>query len=360
MTDQLSLLHIIAGAGHGGAETFCLDTILALDEMGVRQRVICRPHSYFIEKLDQRGIPYDLLNFSIFDRLGFGTARIKKITASFKPSLVHAWLGRAASFVPVGLDVPVLGWFGGYYNLKRYKTSDFYLGVTENIVRHIGEKLGTPDKVFLGHTFGTLEEKAMLDRTLLQTPENAPVVLLLSRMHQKKGIDVLLRAAVQLPGVYFWLAGEGPDRKKYEKMAQEFGISGRVRFLGWRNDRAALLQAANVCVLPSRYEPFGTVIVEAWYMRIPLVATRADGARQHIVHKENGLLCAIDDADELAEQIGLALSDNDLRDRIIEGGFSSYERKFSKKVVMDALLNTYKEITNANINRTKKFQHTAK
>ena len=338
------ILHVVAGSGQGGAETYCLDMIKALHEAGIRQHVICRPHAHYLEAFRQRGIPFDTLSFSVFEKFIRGPALIRKTVAAFRPDLVHAWMGRAASFIPRNISVPVLGWFGGYYDLKRYRACDFFMGVTRDIVRHIGDKCGHPEQVFLVHTFGTLEDAPPVDRRALSTPNSAPVVLLLSRMHWKKGVDTLLHAAAKLPGVYFWLAGDGPDIEKYKRLSTRLNLDDRVRFLGWRHDRAALLKSANVCVLPSRYEPFGTVIAESWYARTPLVAARAAGARQYVTHMKDGLLCEIDDTDGLAQQIHAVLSSDDLVGKLVTGGTETYESLFSKNVVVKSMLDAYGKI----------------
>ncbi len=341
---RMKVLHVIAGAGRGGAETFCLDAITALHEAGVAQHAVCRPHPHFLDALGKMGISYDVMAFSRRDRLGRGQALIKKAAAEFSPDLVHAWMGRAASFIPKALTVPVLGWFGGYYDLKRYRTCDFYMGVTKDIVRHIIEKTDKPHRAFLVHTLGTLQSAPPVDRATLATPPDMPVALLLSRMHWKKGVDTLLEAAQRLPGVYFWLAGDGPELETYRAMARGLEIADRVRFLGWRTDRAALLGAADVCVLPSRYEPFGTVIPEAWSMGVPLVASRADGARQYVTDGEDGLLCKIDDPAELAAKINIAINDGALREGLKKNGLAAYQKTFSKKVVTDSLIAAYRDI----------------
>lgn len=341
MMNDLKILHVVAGAGQGGAETFCLDAIKALHDAGVKQHVLCRPHPHYLEAFRERGITFQTMRFGFFEKFGKGAALIRQAVAEFQPSLAQAWMGRAASFIPAGLSVPVLGWFGGYYNLKRYRHCQFYAGVTRDIARHITEQTGHPERSFVIHTFGTLEHQPPIGRASLSTPEEAPVVLLLSRMHPKKGIDTLLHAATKLPGVYFWLAGDGPDLQKYKEMCTSLNLDDRVRFLGWRMDRAALLGSANVCVLPSRYEPFGTVIAESWFAGVPLVATKAAGASQYVTHDQDGLLCAIDDVDGLAEQLNRALTDKPLRFSLIGHGRETYKALFSREVVLQSILDMY-------------------
>lgn len=337
----MRVLHVIAGAETGGAETFAQDAIAALAQRGVAQRVIGRPHVLAAENYHAAHVGFVPFGFSHLDRWRGGAGWIASQAASFHADLVHAWMGRAASFIPGGMDVPVLGWFGGYYDLKYYRSSDVFVGVTRDIARHIVAQGAPAERVFVGHTFGTLPEAAPLPRATFDTPTDAKLVLVLSRLHSKKGIDTMLRALAKMPGVYLWLAGDGPERRRYEALCKSLGLQARVRFLGWRTDRRALLEACDVCVLPSRYEPFGTVIAEAWFMCRPLVATRADGARQYVRDGENGLLCDIDDPSGLAARIDAVLSDKALGERIVAGGYRDYEALFSRDVVTTQLLDIY-------------------
>ena len=246
--------------------------------------------------------------------------------------------------MPLDLEMPCIGWFGGPHDLKRYRASDFYIGVTKELAQYIAQESQCPDRTFLIHTFGTLEADEPVSRADFETPDDAPVVLLLSRMHQKKGVDTLLEAATGLEGVYFWLAGDGPDLEKYQKMATALDLDDRVRFLGWRTDRSALLDAADVCVLPSRYEPFGTVMAEAWYAKTPLVAAKADGPRQYVTHDKGGLLCEIDDVADLRRQLHRAIHDKALAAHLVENGSALYHATFSEEVVANEYVAAYKKM----------------
>jgi glycosyltransferase involved in cell wall biosynthesis len=334
------VLHVIAGAATGGAETFSQDAIAALAERGLTQHVVGRPHPMAVARYQAAGVGFSPFAFSPLDRLRRGVLRER--AESFRADIVHAWMGRAASFVPARMPCPVLGWFGGYYDLKYYRQADFLVGVTRDIARDLVARGAPGDRVAVVHTFGTLPDSEPVYRADMATPESAPVVLALSRLHAKKGIDTLLRAVAKLPAFYLWLAGEGPERNRYEVLARSLGVSDRVRFLGWRTDRRALLASCDVCALPSRYEPFGTVMAEAWSMQVPLVATRAAGASQYVVDGENGLLCDIDDADGLADALRIAVTDKAVRQRIILGGYAAYLAEFERSHVIDTLIDAYR------------------
>ena len=339
----MRILHVIAGAEVGGAETFAQDAILALHARGVAQTVLTRPWLAAGARYRAAGIPVATMGFSWLDRIMLQGRRIRALALETRADLVHAWMSRANSFVPAAMPCPVLGWFGDYYDLKYFKRTDSFVGVTPDIAAYLRRQGLPPERVFMVNTFGTMPDVPPVDRAGLNTPADALVLLVLSRMHRVKGIDTMLQALAELPCMVLWLAGEGPARGEYERLAERLGVAGRVRFLGWRNDRRALLEACDICVLPSRYEPFGTVIVEAWAMRRPLVATLADGARQYVRDGENGLLCPIDDPAELAACLRRLGDDPVLRARLADAGEAAYRADFTREVVTERLVACYGE-----------------
>ena len=337
-------MHVVAGAATGGAETFCLDTIAALAERGVEQKVLCRPHRQTLDRLRQLSVDFEPLSFAVATRLTGAPAVIRRAARAWAADLVHAWMSRAASFVPARMPCPVIGWMGGYYQLKYYKTADYFIGVTHRIRDHVIAHGTASERAFVSHTFGTLPDSPPVARHELGVPKDALLLLALSRLHRKKGIDTAIAALKHLPRAHLCLAGEGPGRSQYEALARSLALSERVHFLGWRTDRKSLLETCDVCLLPSRYEPFGTVIVEAWSMKRPLIAALADGAQQYVRDGENGAVFAIDDAEGLARQVKRIAGDPTFGARLVENGYREYETRFSRDVVLDSLLDIYRHV----------------
>ena len=339
----MRILHVIAGAEIGGAETFAVDAITALAERGITQHVICRPFNLPLSRYREAGVTTTTMAFSALDRVrhrGIVAAEAKRLGAD----LVHAWMSRAGSFVPAGLPCPAIGWFGDYYKLKYFRQCDAFFAVTPDISASIIKRGMPSERVFTTNTFGTMPDAAPVSRDSLHTPEHAKVALVLSRMHPVKGIDTMLQAAAAVPGLYVWLAGDGPDLQEYKSLSDRLGLKDRVRFLGWRNDRKALLDACDICVLPSRYEPFGTVIVEAWAAHRPLVATAADGARQYVRHDQDGLLSPIEDASALAANLTRLLHEPGLAERLATAGSARFAADFTREIVIDRLIATYGQV----------------
>jgi glycosyltransferase involved in cell wall biosynthesis len=242
------------------------------------------------------------------------------------------------------LSLPAIGWFGGYYDPAHFRRCSHFVGVTPDIVEHI-VACGVPRaKAHHVPTFPVLEPGPPVDRASLATPADASVLLTLSRLHAKKGLDVLLDAVAELPRCTAWIAGDGPLEKDLKARGAALGIADRVRFLGWRRDRGALLAAADVCVLPSRWEPFGTVMLEAWAAGIPLVAAASQGPAALIADGSNGLLVPVDDAPALATAIGRVLADPALRARLIERGRTDYQLGFTREAVTQRMIALYTKI----------------
>lgn len=143
------------------------------------------------------------------------------------------------------------------------------------------------------------------------------------RLEHVKGIDVLLKALKILSDrssrrFSVRLAGKGSLRAELEQQARELGVAERVTFLG-RISREAMqeeMRGASCFVLPTRYEAFGAVLIEAMATGLPVIATRSGGP-DSIVTPESGLLVDPDSADQLAsamEQMmaGYASFDQDL------------------------------------------------
>ena len=170
-------------------------------------------------------------------------------------------------------------------------------------------------------------------------------MLALGRLHVNKGFDVLLAALAALPGAWLWLAGEGPLRAALLAAAARLGVASGSRFLGWRDDVGALMAAADVLVCPSRQEPLGNVVIEAWAHRRPVVAAMSDGPAGLITAAKSGLLFPIDDAPALAAALERLIGDAALGARLAEAGHAAYRAEFTEAAVVGRYLALFERLT---------------
>ena len=324
----MRVLQTIAGAQHGGAETFFVTLVLALHRAGLDQRVVMRHNAGRAAMLRAGGLDPVELRFG--GPLDLRTRRaLKREIAAFKPGVVVSWMSRATQAVSRS-PVVHAGWLGGYYPLKHYRRCDHLIAVTSDIVDYLARSGWPTNRAHLLCLFATDEREPAVDRRSLDTPDDAPLLLAMGRLHVAKAFDVLLKALVQVPDAYLWIAGEGPLHRDLEALACELRVEPRVRFLGWRHDRAALLAAADICVFPSRYEPFGAVTIESWAQGVPLVAAAAAGPGATITDEMDGLLVPVDDVGALASAIRRVLDDRDLCARLAAGGHARWQAEFTE------------------------------
>lgn len=343
----MRILHVIAGAKEGGAESIMMDAALALAEAGIEQHVVTREHNESrLQALHEAGVPYTIASFDKLFREPTKNA-IRDVAESFKPDVLHYWMGRAGTFAPKRFRERSVGWYGGYYKLDRFKNCAWHVGMTKDIVRHILEQGAPENRVSVLNSYANLQIAPPTARATLDTPEDAPALLTLARLHWKKGIDTLLEALVGLPGVYAWIAGEGPLENDLKAMAKKLGVSDRVRWLGWRNDRANLLAACDVVAFPSRYEPFGNVTIEAWAAKKPLVVADAAGPAATVTNEHDALLVPKDDVSALREALRRVVEDGELAKRLVENGTRTYEAHFTKTAFVRASMALYEKIRRA-------------
>lgn len=340
---DLRVLHIMLGRNNGGAETYCADAIEALDDAGVPQILAFHPQAARLPGLIARGIP-SLLTASWQALPGIAPLFIKRGIAKRRPTLIHCWMRRAAEAAPK-TDLPTIGWFGGYYDVSKFARCGHFIGVTPDIVDHMIRSGVSPDRATYVHTFSSAVDSGVVRRADLDTPDDAVVLLILSRLHQKKGIDVAIRALVDLPGHYLWIAGDGELEGSLKAQAAALGVVERCRFLGWRDDRGALLRACDICLLPSRYEPFGTVMIEAWAADRPLIAAAAAGPARVVRDGVDGLLTPIDDVRALVDAIRRIQEEPGLRESMVAAAAERYRAEFSREKTVADLLAVYRRLT---------------
>jgi glycosyltransferase involved in cell wall biosynthesis len=97
-------------------------------------------------------------------------------------------------------------------------------------------------------------------------------------------------------------------------------------------------------VFPSRYEPFGTVTIEAWAAKTPLIAAASQGPGAYVENEVNGLLIPVDDTGALMTAIRRLIAEPDLRARIVTGGTQTYEEGFTKEVYVRDIFAFYDRI----------------
>ena len=320
----------MAGSPAGGAELFYERLAIAQRNAGDDVLPVIRRNAERAGRLRSGGLaPLELGFGGPLDLLT--RPRLTAALHRFAPRVVVAWMNRAANFAAAG-DWVLAGRLGGFYDLSYYRHCDHLIGNTRGIVDWIVRQGWSAHRAHYLPNF--VPDFGGAPPAALPVPLGVPVLLGLGRLHRNKAFDVLIRALRHMPRVHAVIAGEGPERPSLEALARNERVADRVHLLGWRSDTAALLAASTLLVCPSRHEPLGNVIIEAWSARRLVVAAAVQGPSELISSGEDGILVPPDDPGMLANALLTALKDPSRASAVADAGRVRYEACFAEAPVV--------------------------
>lgn len=179
------------------------------------------------------------------------------------------------------------------------------------------------------------------------TPDGGPLLVFAGRLEYEKGVQTVLRALPRLrrrhPGLRLVIAGVGTHEDPLRELATQLRVSKAVSFTGYleADELAELAAAADVAVVPSIYEPFGLVALEAAAAGTPLVVSDTGGLREFVEHGITGLRFTADDVSGLANAVSSLLRDEVLARRIARQARSVLAENYSWTTIADRTAEVY-------------------
>jgi glycosyltransferase involved in cell wall biosynthesis len=174
-----------------------------------------------------------------------------------------------------------------------------------------------------------------------------PYLIAVGRLERQKGIDVLLHAFAQ--SAYrethrVLLVGRGNSEPQLRELATQLGIADRVTFAGWLDNPWSLMRRAALFVLPSRWEGFGNVVIEALASGTPVVVSDcAYGPKEIVSDGETGLVVPADDVTATTRAIDRVLGSSALSERLIAAG-KLRAKEFDVPVIVDRYEALFEEL----------------
>lgn len=359
----MRIAHICGSAKAGGAETFFLRLIEQLNaDKSLEILAIVRKGSWLEDQLRAQRIPYRTAAFG--GLLDWRTSyRISKILQDFKPSVAQYWMNRAARFAPQLQGVRNVGRLGGYYKLKYYHNMDYLVGNTPLITNYCIDNGWEETRVSYipnfapgalctsrqedAHIRKNVQKRADLCKEMrkkMHIPQDSFVVLMAGRWHVVKGFDYALDA---LKDTHYHVVLLGPKRKdipaEYDALLE--AMDSRLHIEGWQPDITPYAAAADCWLIPSRHEPLGNTVLDAWAHALPVVASMADGPHYLIDEGKTGLLFPIEDKAALRAQLELVHNLAEKSCELGKNGYAEWQKKYSPCVVTDAYIAYYRSIT---------------
>jgi glycosyltransferase involved in cell wall biosynthesis len=158
-------------------------------------------------------------------------------------------------------------------------------------------------------------EERLAVRRELGLPDSAFVALSVGRLSKQKAHEDVIQVAAAMvdryPDLHFVIAGEGEERAALEALVREHRVDASVHLVGHRDDVDRLLRAADLFVLPSRFEGFPFALLEAAVRGVPIVAADVSGADEVVSHRHSGLLHPSGDIESFAGLLEFAVQNRE-------------------------------------------------
>ena len=201
------------------------------------------------------------------------------------------------------------GFFGWAVEKLTSRLTSRNVVVSERTKKDL-ERIGVRKEIEIipnGIDFGKIEK--------VKPSEEETDIIFAGRLIKEKNVDVLIKAinlvGKEIPDVKCMIIGDGPERKKLEKLANELEMDNNIKFTGFLedyDDMISYMKSSKVFVLPSTREGFGIVALEANACGLPVVTVNhRRNAACDFINNENGFICEFSEGD-IAEKIFMALN----------------------------------------------------
>jgi len=219
--------------------------------------------------------------------------------------------------------------------------------VSEEIARHLrGQSPNSAAKIeilYLGVGDPPKVRKSPAEiRAETRLSDDAKLIVTASRLAPQKALDVMLSAVARLPAnVVLVVLGQGPDEESLKKMALALGLAERVRWLGWRDDGADWINAADVFALSSNWEGVPLAAQEAILLGTPVVSTEVGGMPELLADRSSGRLVPKGDPEALAAALSDVLNSSETASRYADRALVDLRRRFSTDQMLARLRGAY-------------------
>ncbi len=251
-----------------------------------------------------------------------------------------------------GTDITLVGADPSFFRLTKFtiERSDGVTAVSEFLRRETIERFGITRPVatipnFVDpERFTPARKKELREQFGLRC---GPVLMHISNFRRVKNVrdvvKVFARVAEKTKACLV-LVGDGPEREPAAILAEEYGISDRVYFMGDQKEVEAILPAADVFLLPSSQESFGLVALEAMSCGVPVIGCRAGGLPELVVHGETGFLLDVGDVEGMAAAALEILGAEPMRQRMAKAARECAVTAYPMDRVVDRYEAFYREV----------------
>ncbi len=371
----MRVLHVIKAVGVAGAERHLLTLVPGLRARGIDAEILLLvepqlPLDSFIEQAAACGVTVqrEIIRRDLDLRL---IPRLRAIYAQEKPDVVHTHLLHADLFgIPAArlAGVPVIVSTRHNDNVFRrrlpvrltnqtlWRMVSGGIAISDAIHRFCIDVEHAPAENVRTIYYGldaptddaTRQARRAAFRAELDVAPETPVIGMVCRLIEQKGIryaiEAFAKVAPRFPDALLVIAGDGPLRNALAAQARTLGVSERVHFLGWREDALTVFAGLDLLLMPSLWEGFGLVMLEAMSQRVPILGSAVSAIPEVVADGVTGRLVPPRDADALADALGQLIADAPLRRHMGLLGEERLEEAFSADRMIDDTAALYRQL----------------
>jgi glycosyltransferase involved in cell wall biosynthesis len=360
----IKVLHLSSERTWRGGEQQIAYLIDELRKAGVQVAAAVRPGSAFETWCEKEGVPHFALGFSSGISLR-SAVKLKKMTLEGGFDLVHVHSGKSHSIAylaaVLGMQCPIVVHRRvdfpvgkNSFSLRKYNHPSVVgiLCVSDAIASLVRSAVQRPERVKTIHSgidfsrFQMVPSSGFLHKEF-GIPRDKALVANISAIAPHKDYPTFVRTAAAVlrhrNDVHFLAVGSGELLQEIRQLAQYLGVDKNITFTGFRTDVPAILREIKIFLITSSTEGLGTSIIDAMHNAVPVVATRAGGIPELVVHEETGLLCDVMDAEGLANAVNRLIDEPALSARLGENA-AKRSMLFSKQEMAQKVIDFYRSI----------------
>lgn len=354
VTKKIKILYVITSLGIGGAERLLLSYLKLLDHKKYDFHVIAlweKPNDLLQEISKYCDVTILQIQSRFTPLVVFQLAKLIKLQ---NPDIIHSHLFQARFYTSIAHLISRRGILitHKHNNVNPRKHNIFILlemisilsgkkviAISNSVKRSLNKfELIPSKKIFVLYNGIDYDKFFKIAESNKISKEKPIVIGTVCRLETQKGISYLLLAMriilTKFPSVQLEIVGDGSLLHELQSLTKDLGISNSVKFFGKFADVIPFYKKMHIFVLPSLYEGFGIVLLEAMAAGIPVIATNVDGIKEVVIDGESGILIPARNPEAIADAVLKLIENPQLADKLVDAGLKRSKSFDIKEHVM--------------------------
>lgn len=361
----MKILHLSSERGWRGGEQQVAYLIDELNRLGVDNVVACRKNSSFASRCISNEWHHYSLPFT--SSLDLSTAwSIKKICLKENVDLVHIHSGKSHGIAVLSATLrnptPLVLSRRVDFPIRRNRLTQWkynhpkiikLISISRAIDQMVRAVIRHPEKCTVVHSgidpnrFG--KATGYLRKTY-QIPSDTVLIGNTSALADHKDYATFVKTAYLLKQTgfkgKFFIIGEGPLRETIHQDIVQHQLQDDVIMTGFLENLSEVLPELDLFLMTSKTEGLGTSVLDAFACRVPVVATRAGGIPEMVIHEKTGMLADVGDAATLAKHVETLAEQPNLRNQLINKAYHHLLSHFTREKMGKGIMNEYRSVLN--------------